>query len=58
MLVEEHGLSNATQKPSVSAGVAFLAFVAVGAIQAQIPILNRSIETARFTVTDGVPGLA
>ena len=32
--------------------------VAVRAMQAQIPIPNPSIETARFTVTDGVPGLA
>ena len=32
MLVEEHGLSKTIQKPSISAGVTFLAFIAVGAI--------------------------
>ncbi|MBC55244.1 MAG: hypothetical protein CMQ34_15560 [Gammaproteobacteria bacterium] len=46
MLVEEHGLSRSTQKPSISAGVTFLAFVAVGAVPL-LPYIVSSLETGQ-----------
>ena len=46
MLVEEHGLSKTTQKPSMSACVTFLAFVAVGAIPL-LPYLVSSLEMSQ-----------
>lgn len=51
MLVEEHGLSKAIQKPSISAGVTFLAFVAVGAIPL-MPYIVSSLEMGQqFTIS-------
>lgn len=43
MLMEEHGLGKTTQNPTVSAGVTFLAFVAVGAIPL-LPYTTSSLE--------------
>ncbi len=46
MLMEEHGLSKDTQKPSISAGVTFLAFVTVGAIPL-LPYVVSSLEMSQ-----------
>ena len=46
MLVEEHGLSKTTQKPWISAGVTFMAFVAVGAIPL-MPYILSSLEMGK-----------
>lgn len=46
MLVEEHGLSKTTKSPSVSAGVTFIAFVAVGATPL-IPYIVQPLEMSQ-----------
>lgn len=46
MLAEEHGLSKTTQRPLLSAGVTFLAFVAVGAIPL-MPYILSSLEVGQ-----------
>lgn len=46
MLMEEHGLSKDTQKPSISAGVTFLAFVTVSAIPL-LPYVVSSLEMSQ-----------
>ena len=46
MLADEHGLSKITQKPSISAGVTFLAFISVGAIPL-IPYTVSSLEMSQ-----------
>jgi VIT1/CCC1 family predicted Fe2+/Mn2+ transporter len=56
MLAEEHGLSKATPKPWVSAGVTFVAFVSVGTIPLA-PYLVSSIEaTHQFTISAFLAG--
>ena len=56
MLVEEHGLSKTIQKPSISAGVTFLAFVAVGAIPL-MPYIVSSLEMGQqFTISAFLAG--
>jgi vacuolar iron transporter family protein len=56
MLVEEHGLSKTIQKPSISAGVTFIAFVAVGAI----PLLPYTVSSLamnqQFTISACLAG--
>ena len=56
MLVEEHGLSKTTQNPSISAGVTFLAFVAVGAIPL-MPYIVPSLEVGQqFSISAFLAG--
>jgi len=56
MLVEEHGLSKTTQNPSISAGVTFLAFLAVGAIPL-MPYIVSSLEmNQQFSVSAFLAG--
>ena len=57
MLVEEHGLSKTLQKPSISAGVTFLSFVAVGAIPL-MPYIVSSLEMSQqFSISAILAGL-
>lgn len=57
MLVEEHGLSKATQNPSISAGVTFLSFVTVGAIPL-IPYIVSSLEmNQQFSISAFLAGI-
>jgi VIT1/CCC1 family predicted Fe2+/Mn2+ transporter len=46
MLMEEHGLGKTTRKPSISASVTFLAFVAVGTIPL-IPYIASSLQMSQ-----------
>ena len=46
MLMEEHGLGKTTQQPAISAGVTFVAFVAVGAIPL-MPYIVSSLEMSQ-----------
>ena len=56
MLVEEHGLSKTTPKPSISAGVTFLAFISVGAIPL-MPYIVSSLEMSqKFAISAFLAG--
>jgi vacuolar iron transporter family protein len=56
MLSEEHGLSKSTSKPSISAGVTFLAFVLVGAVPL-IPYIVPYLEMSQqFSISAALAG--
>ena len=56
MLVEEHGLSKTIQKPSISGGVTFLAFVAVGAIPLMPYVLSSLEMSQQFSISAFLAG--
>jgi VIT1/CCC1 family predicted Fe2+/Mn2+ transporter len=53
MLTEEHGLSKTAPKPSVSAGVTFIAFISVGAIPL-IPYISSSLKMSEQFIASSI----
>ena len=56
MLAEEHGLSKTIPKPSISAGVTFLAFVSVGAVPLMPYILSSLEMNQQFSISAFLAG--